>query len=180
MARYFLTHLDGHHEVEIDDEAQAQGLRVVLDGQEHFVDAQHLQGELMHLLIDGISYDVDIERVGAVGPVSLGEHCNVRVHNAVVAVEVLSERQHNMRELDGVGAGATGSQNIAAPMPGKVVKLLVKQGDHVSAGQGLVVVEAMKMENELQSPVDGVVATLTAIAGQTVEAGASLLVVEAE
>jgi biotin carboxyl carrier protein len=62
-------------------------------------------------------------------------------------------------------------------MPGKVVRVLVKQGEQVQEGQGLVVVEAMKMENELKSPKVGVVAELHAQEGQAVEAGAKLAVV---
>ena len=62
-------------------------------------------------------------------------------------------------------------------MPGKVVRVLVKQGDQVQEGQGLIVVEAMKMENELKSPKAGVVSELHAQEGQAVEAGAKLAVV---
>jgi biotin carboxyl carrier protein len=63
-------------------------------------------------------------------------------------------------------------------MPGKVVKLLVKPGDEVKARQGLVVVEAMKMENELRSPKDGRVAEVLVAEGASVEAGRLLVVVE--
>ena len=63
-------------------------------------------------------------------------------------------------------------------MPGKVVKVLVAAGDTVQQGQGLIVVEAMKMENELKSPKDGVVSELAVTEGQAVESGAKLLVVE--
>lgn len=71
-----------------------------------------------------------------------------------------------------------GPVSIAAPMPGRVVKVLVKPGDHVSARQGLVVVEAMKMENELRAPVDGRVVEVRAVDGASVEANTVLIVLE--
>jgi biotin carboxyl carrier protein len=72
---------------------------------------------------------------------------------------------------------AEGPQRVDAPMPGKVVRVLVKQGDEVAEGQGLVVVEAMKMENELKSPKAGKVVELHAVEGAAVESGAKLVVV---
>lgn len=70
---------------------------------------------------------------------------------------------------------AAGPQQVRAPMPGKVVKLLCRPGDRVRAGQGLLIIEAMKMENELRAPVDGVVAEVRAVEGQSVEGGAVLV-----
>jgi biotin carboxyl carrier protein len=73
---------------------------------------------------------------------------------------------------------AEGRQPVVAPMPGKVVRLLVKAGDTVEAGQGLLVVEAMKMQNEIRSPKSGVVERLLAQEGQPVNAGETLAWVE--
>ncbi len=75
-------------------------------------------------------------------------------------------------------AGADGPARLAAPMPGKVVKLLVAVGQAVQARQGLVVVEAMKMENELRAARDGVVREILVAEGASVEAGAPLVVIE--
>jgi biotin carboxyl carrier protein len=72
---------------------------------------------------------------------------------------------------------AAGPARLAAPMPGKIVRLLAEVGQQVVAGQGLVVMEAMKMENELASPRDGRVHELAVREGQAVEAGALLAVV---
>ena len=71
-----------------------------------------------------------------------------------------------------------GSAQIVAPMPGKVVKVLVEPGAHVEAGAGIVVVEAMKMQNEMKSPKGGIVIELKTAAGATVNAGDVLAVVE--
>ena len=71
-----------------------------------------------------------------------------------------------------------GRQNVTAPMPGKVVRLLVADGDSVQAGQGIAVVEAMKMQNEMKAPRSGRVAALAVHEGDTVGAGAVLAVIE--
>jgi biotin carboxyl carrier protein len=76
------------------------------------------------------------------------------------------------------GAHGHGQVSIAAPMPGRVVRVLVEPGDEVSARQGVIVVEAMKMENELSSPRAGRVKDVPAVEGQSVEAGRVLIVVE--
>ena len=75
------------------------------------------------------------------------------------------------------GAEAEGRQQIIAPMPGKVVRLLVKAGDAVEAGQGLLVVEAMKMQNEIRSPKSGTIERVLVTEGQAVNAGEVLCVV---
>jgi len=83
----------------------------------------------------------------------------------------------DLRAWRGRRAGAAeleGRQQIVAPMPGKVIRLLVKAGDEVEAGQGLLVVEAMKMQNEIRSPKKGKVVRLEAAEGQAVNAGDAL------
>ena len=89
---------------------------------------------------------------------------------------VVDRRRH---EPGGGGvASATGVQRVNAPMPGRVVRILVKPGDEVAARQGLVVVEAMKMENELGSPKAGRVKEIAVSQGASVEAGRLLVVIE--
>jgi biotin carboxyl carrier protein len=78
----------------------------------------------------------------------------------------------------GKQAGLEGKQALTAPMPGKVVRVLVTIGDPVERGQGLVVIEAMKMQNEMKSPKQGYVVSLSAIEGATVSAGDVLATVE--
>ncbi len=78
----------------------------------------------------------------------------------------------------GAAAGAAGPKALKAPMPGRVVRVMVAEGDTVEAGQGCVVIEAMKMQNELKAPKAGTVTKLRAAEGETVAANAVLLVVE--
>lgn len=93
-------------------------------------------------------------------------------------VEALDERMRAIRELAGTTAGPVGPAPLLAPMPGMVVRIQVQVGDVVQPGQGLVVMEAMKMENELRSPKAGQVKDVTVAAGASVEAGRVLVVIE--
>ena len=90
----------------------------------------------------------------------------------------LNGRRRFGRRDEGGGSGSRRRSGCAAPMPGKVVRVLVKAGDAVSARQPLVVVEAMKMENELRAGRDGTVAEVHAREGASVEAGALLIVIQ--
>jgi biotin carboxyl carrier protein len=95
-------------------------------------------------------------------------------HSTIVAVV-------DGRRFERAGAsdtGGTGEQRVTAPMPGRIVRILVKAGDTVSARQGLVVVEAMKMENELTVPRAGRVKEVSVTEGVSVAAGRLLLIVE--
>ena len=90
-------------------------------------------------------------------------------------VEALDERRRAIQELSGSGSGQGGSANLNAPMPGLIVRVLVAEGDSVQAGQGLVVMEAMKMENELRATAPGVVTRIHATEGSAVDKGALLV-----
>ena len=93
-------------------------------------------------------------------------------------VEALDERARAIRELAGATAGPTGPAPLVAPMPGMIVRVAVQVGDTVEAGQGLVVMEAMKMENELRAIAAGTVKAVLAQPGTAVEKGAVLLELE--
>jgi pyruvate carboxylase subunit B len=93
-------------------------------------------------------------------------------------VDALDERARTIRELAGNAAGPAGPAPLVAPMPGLIVRVHAKAGDRVQAGQGLVVMEAMKMENELRATADGTVKTVLVEPGKAVEKGAILLEME--
>lgn len=115
------------------------------------------------VLIDGRSYSV-IAADGA-----------IRVNGREFSIELFDPRQMRRHGTGGIGEGR---QNIVAPMPGKVVRVLVAAGDAVEAGQGLVVVEAMKMQNEMKSPKTGKVVEVKTKPDATVAAGDVLMVIE--
>ena len=93
-------------------------------------------------------------------------------------VEALDERMRAIRELAGASAGPTGPAPLVAPMPGMIVRVNVAAGDRVVAGQGLVVMEAMKMENELRAASAALVKAVHAQPGSAVEKGALLIELE--
>lgn len=93
-------------------------------------------------------------------------------------VEALDERTRAIRELSSVASGPSGPAPLRAPMPGMVVRVSVQEGDAVQPGQGLVVMEAMKMENELRSAGAGTVKRVLVAPGTAVEKGALLLELE--
>lgn len=93
-------------------------------------------------------------------------------------VEALDERTHTIREMSAASAPPSGPAPLKAPMPGLVVRVSVAVGDTVAAGQGLVAIEAMKMENELRCVAGGRVRAVHATVGQAVEKGALLVEIE--
>lgn len=93
-------------------------------------------------------------------------------------VEALDERARAIRELAAASAGPSGPAPLVAPMPGMIVRLNVQEGEPVQAGQGLVVMEAMKMENELRAAAAGTVRRVHVSPGTAVEKGALLLELE--
>jgi biotin carboxyl carrier protein len=143
--------------------------RVRVDDQVHEVDARRTGVGLTLILPgDGRSIDVALTEHGR------GEWLVQLPH---VALEATVDARRRERGPAAGPAGA-GAQRVTAPMPGRVVRLLVKVGDEVALRQGLVVVEAMKMENELGSPKAGRVKDIAVTEGQSVEAGRLLVVIE--
>jgi pyruvate carboxylase subunit B len=93
----------------------------------------------------------------------------LRMRGAAIEAEVVDERTRAIRDMAGVGAGPAGPRPIVAPMPGMVLRVEVREGDHVQVGQGVVIVEAMKMENELKAAASGIVTRVHIEEGQPVE-----------
>ena len=156
---------------------------VSLDGRQHKVDVKVIDGVWSVLIGPGgpaTAGPYDPERAKRSHEVAFSSSAEggMTVHIDGVPVEVSINR---MRRAAGTAASTPsdgGPQRVTAPMPGKIVKLLVKPGDKVQPRQGVVVVEAMKMENELRARAAGAVKEVRAVEGTTVEAGAILIVLE--
>jgi pyruvate carboxylase subunit B len=138
-------------------------------------EAEHVwldnSGQNLLLLIDGRSYDFRIEEEEDGGVVLT--YAGRRYRGTVV-----DERLADLRRRAGISDTPSGRGLVKAPMPGLVVKILVAVGDTVTQGQRLLVLEAMKMENDVKASRDGQIASVAVVAGQPVESGAELMVIE--
>ena len=155
------------HQVELTRREKAWLCKV--DGQEIEVDAELTTRDVLSVLVGGKAYEIKRER-------SLQGELHMVIGSARYAVDVQDPRSLKARRaIAGIEAGP---QKIKAPMPGKIVRVLVREEADVEAGQGIVVVEAMKMQNEIKSPKKGVVRKMVATEGANVNAGDVLAVVE--
>lgn len=163
------------YEVIIDDKKflisiqQRGGLfEVNIDDKVFMVDFSQPAWAELSLLIEGRSYDVYVERLNDQVRISLGGHSFEAV--------VRDERKKIAAKIAG-GLGAEGEQVLTCAMPGKVVKLLVAENQEVKKNQGVIIIEAMKMENELKAPKDGIVKKVFVKEGQNVEGRDKLLLI---
>jgi biotin carboxyl carrier protein len=132
------------------------------------VDAVIPRRDVLSLLIDGRSYEIKREQTGT--------DLHLWVGSTRFAVELRDPRSLRSRQKN--SGDEKGPRKIVAPMPGRIVRLMVKENSEVEAGQGIVVVEAMKMQNEIKSPKKGIVKKILAIAGAAVNPGDLLAIVE--
>jgi biotin carboxyl carrier protein len=169
-------------------------LRVEVDGEEYLLDLNRQAGDAAYRLraVNNNSAPASgsasiVEAQTGVYSVLLGNRSfEVRIASGQDPAEVwVGHRRYLISQADArdsagkhKGAAAIGPREIRAQMPGKVIAILVKPGQHVQTGQGLIIVEAMKMQNEMRSPKDGVVSKIRAVPGSTVAQGDVLMTVE--
>jgi biotin carboxyl carrier protein len=144
------------------------GWRCRLNGHELPLDVVPAQDGVLSLLVNGKSYEVRQE--------STGQETTIAVGPERFSVSVRDPRSFRSRARS--GAAAQGVKKITAPMPGKVVRLLAATGSPVEAGQSVIVIEAMKMQNELKAPKSGVIKKINVQEGTAVDAGQTLAEVE--
>jgi pyruvate carboxylase subunit B len=164
--KYFVTVGGREHVVEVD------GDRLTVDGQPAMATAAGVEGTpVRQLLLDGASWMLTLDPAGR-------GRWDVGWRGDRWEVEVVDERTRHIRALTETGQARAGGGGLKAPMPGLVVRVLVELGQAVEAGQGVVVLEAMKMENELKAPAPGVVRAIRAEVGRPVEKGQVLVELE--
>jgi biotin carboxyl carrier protein len=139
-----------------------------LDGQPISLDAVLARPDVLSLLIDGKAFEIKRERTA--------NDMHLWVGSARYEVELRDPR--SLRARRGAQVGQQGARSLIAPMPGKVVRVLAAETTEVEAGQGVIVVEAMKMQNEIKSPKKGRVQKIVAAEGAAVNAGDVLAIVE--
>ena len=141
--------------------------RISIDGHAIAADACQIAAGVYSILIDGKSFEARLEPFGSDLRIAVGEN-------------EFTARVSDLRKWKrggGAGHSTDGHQIITAPMPGRVVRVLVKPGDAINSGQGIAVVEAMKMQNEVRSPKSGSVERVLVKEGQTVNAGDTIAVI---
>jgi biotin carboxyl carrier protein len=139
-----------------------------LDGREVEIDAVLTGQNSLSVLMEGKSYEIKRERTVA--------DTYVWVAGSSYSIEVRDPRSLRARKRK--AGDENGPRNLIASMPGKIVRVLVSEKAEVEAGQGIIVVEAMKMQNEIKSPKKGIVQKLIAVEGANVNAGDVLAIVE--
>jgi biotin carboxyl carrier protein len=154
------------HRLEL--EKAADGWECRLDGRAVHIDAVLAHRDVLSLLVDGHAYEIKREQTAT--------DLHMWVGSSRFAVELRDPR--SLRSRQKAAGDETGPRKILAPMPGRIVRLLVAENCEVETGQGIVVVEAMKMQNEIKSPKKGVVKKMLATPGAAVNPGDVLAIVE--
>jgi biotin carboxyl carrier protein len=154
------------HRLQLEREGSLWKCR--LNGRDVVADVVKVHPDVLSLLIDGRSYEIRREQTA--------EGLYLWAGGASFAVEARDPR--SLRSRRDAAGNADGPKKLVCPMPGKVIRVLVTEKSAVEAGQGIVVVEAMKMQNEIKSPKKGLVQKILAVTGASVNAGDVLAIVE--
>lgn len=171
MRREYVATLNGKEVAVTVEDREGGRFAVTVDGVERELDAAPVRPGTWSLLLDGRSYVVDLDdRARATALIAENTETPVRLEDA---------RRKRLAEAVG-GAAGGGKELVRAPIAGKVVKVFVEVGDEVEAGQGLAVLEAMKMENEIKADRGGRIEALHMGAGDSVETSQALVEIAAE
>lgn len=156
------------YRVEIEETGKSV-YRISVDGNEFVVDGKKTGRTNYSLIVDNRSFEIEVDNTE--------DEYRVLVDGRNYHVRLSDERRVRVGGAQ-PDSQLRGRQRVSVPMPGKVIAVLVSEGDSVEKGQGLVIVEAMKMENEVRSPIAGEVKEIKVKPGETVVGGAVLVVVE--
>jgi biotin carboxyl carrier protein len=151
--------------IRVEVRRKGEGYAVTLDGAALEVDLVETDDHFANLIVDGSSHEVGLEK--------RPDGYRVHLRDDTVTVALAEASRDGASRL----RRPHGPERLTAPMPGRVVRVLAEEGREVETGQGLVVIEAMKMENELKAPRKGRVREIAVREGQAVETGALLVVV---
>jgi biotin carboxyl carrier protein len=166
--KYYVTIEDRVVEVEVDD--TPAGTTATIEGRTFAVDLLPVSADkLFSLVVDNQSHEVLVEDVAG--------GLEVIVGGELFRIAVQDEWERRLASIQRKTTAVAGETVVKAPMPGQVVGVPVQAGDAVKAGQGLVILSAMKMENEIRSPRDGAVVTVHVAQGDKVEQGAALVTI---
>jgi biotin carboxyl carrier protein len=154
--------------VEIEETGKSV-YRVSVEGNEFLVDGKKTGRTNYSLIVDDRSFEIEVDNTD--------DEYRVLVDGRTYRIHLVDERRMRIGGTQS-GVELEGRQLVSVPMPGKIIAILVAEGDSVEKGQGLVIVEAMKMENEVRSPIAGEIKEIKVKPGDTVDGGAVLVIVE--
>lgn len=140
--------------------------QVIVDGESHDVDAQLCSADLLSVLIDNCSYDISFSRHDTT--------INLNFRNRYFSIDVMDERRLRVCQIQSQ-LDFSGPEIIKTAMPGRIVKLMVEEGQKVEADTGVIIIEAMKMENEIRCRNRGTIKKIHVQADQTVEGDVALM-----
>ncbi len=144
---------------------------VLINGEPRTVDFRNIEGTTFYsLLIDNHSWEVLVERNG--------DEYRVLIDGELHVVDVQDERTRKLAKVEAKSSGSPGEVAVKAPMPGLVLNITVNVGDPVAAKQGILILEAMKMQNELRAPRAGVVKEIRVKEGEAVNQGQALMIIK--
>jgi biotin carboxyl carrier protein len=160
----------GEQNYTVEIEETGKGLyKISVDGNEFIVDGKKTGRTNYSLIVDNRSFEIEVDNTE--------DEYRVLVDGRSYRVNLIDERRARVNGTEG-SVQLRGRQPISVPMPGRVIAVLVSEGDTVEKGQGVLIVEAMKMENEVRSPISGEIKEIRVKPGDTVEGGAVLAVIE--
>ena len=165
---YIATLGDQTHTIEVQELEADHLYRIVIDGKERIVDGRQLSAHMYSLLVEDQSFTIDVTEKD--------DQYTVSCEGKTFQFSLLDERRA-LRPGEG-GSGGVGDTEVRSLMPGKIVEVLVSVGDEVEQDQGVLIMEAMKMENEVRASTTGTVKAILVAEGQAVEAGELLLELE--
>jgi biotin carboxyl carrier protein len=155
--KYITTVNDQEYTIEIDQEGQ-----ITVNDQQYRIDFQQLsEGGMLSLLLNQHSLEAIVEE--------RDQSWEVLIRGELYSVKVQDERAYRLAKARGVSTAVTGKANIASPMPGLIIEVPVEVGQIVKKGDQVIILESMKMENELRAPRDGIIKKVWVTKGASVE-----------
>jgi biotin carboxyl carrier protein len=161
--RYVTIINDKQYEIDVDKDGN-----VIVNGQQRHVDFLTLEGGLYSVITETRSLEVIVE--------DQKNKQSVQIGGRMFEAQVLDERALLMAMRKGTFGSSSGE--VVAPMPGLIVAILAAPGDTVTQGQTVIILESMKMQNELKAPVEGIINTISVNAGQTVDKDQVLITID--
>jgi biotin carboxyl carrier protein len=163
--KYITTINESEYEIEIGHDNE-----ITVNGEKYAIDFQQIaEGGILSLLLNNRSLEGIVEERGT--------SWEVLIHGELYNVQVQDERAYRLAKARGGTTTVTGEVTIQSPMPGLIVSVPISEGAAVTAGQTVVILESMKMENELRSPRDGVIMRVSVQPGASVEKGQTLVTI---